>query len=661
MRIHIDHVKRVSSIALEVMLGVVLLAIVVTAWNGAGIRAGAEASPSPRNKPTITVEASLLAIQGTCVSPPPNMISWWTGDGTAADLQDGNDGTLVNGATFAPGMVGQAFSLDGVDDRVDVSDSDNLDVPSQITIDAWINPAALGGRVVDKITAGKGDGYLLDTFGGNVRFVFGSQEVSGSTTLATNEFTHVAATYDFTTLNVYVNGVLDGTLLAEELSLSPNGLPLRIGADQTGANPFSGLIDEVEIFNRALSEAEIQSIVAAGGAGKCKDTCVLTCPSDITQQNDVGLCGAVVNFTPSSSACGSVTCAPPAGSFFNVGSTTVTCTAAAGPTCSFNVTVTDSDPPILDSCPKSINASTEDKCIVINYTTPTATDNCGTASVTCTPPSGFCFPVGTTTVTCVASDSSPDSADAECTFTVTVDSCPISCPANIVVANDANQCGAVVNFSATAPKACGMVICSPPSGSFFPVGTTTVACSTEMGGNCGFTVTVNDTQPPALTCPANIIVVGTVATYPPPTASDNCPGVTATCTPASGSTFPAGTTTVTCTATDASGNTAACSFGVTTFDLCLQDDSDVTRVLMFSSVSGDYIFCCGQFTVSGKGTIVKQGGNITLQHNTSDRRVLGKFSTSSKSGSASVQSPPGVIKCTITDRDTRNNSCSCGA
>ena len=55
-----------------------------------------------------------------CVPPPPGMVSWWPGDGNANDIQDGNHGTLRNGATFAPGKVGQAFSLDGVAASVDV-------------------------------------------------------------------------------------------------------------------------------------------------------------------------------------------------------------------------------------------------------------------------------------------------------------------------------------------------------------------------------------------------------------------------------------------------------------------------------------------------------------------------------------------------------------
>jgi hypothetical protein len=147
--------------------------------------------------------------------------------------------------------------------------------------------------------------------------------------------------------------------------------------------------------------------------------------------------------------------------------------------------------------------------------------------------------------------------------------CSIICPNNITQPNDPNQCGAIVTFAPTSNGTCGVVVCSPASGSFFPVGTTTVTCNTTQGSSCSFTVKVNDTQPPTISCPSNITVnndpgqCGAVVTFAP-TASDNCPGVTSSCTPASGSVFPIGTTTVTCKATDASGNMSAnCTFTVT--------------------------------------------------------------------------------------------------
>ena len=147
----------------------------------------------------------------------------------------------------------------------------------------------------------------------------------------------------------------------------------------------------------------------------------------------------------------------------------------------------------------------------------------------------------------------------------------LTCPANVTASNDAGMCGAILNYPApTADAACGAVTCDIASGSNFPVGTSTVTCSTAVGGlSCSFDVTVNDTEVPVVTCPADIAVdqipgLPTVdVTYPPPSVSDNCPGVAAACNPASGTPYSVGTTTTTCTATDASNNTATCAFNVT--------------------------------------------------------------------------------------------------
>jgi hypothetical protein len=149
------------------------------------------------------------------------------------------------------------------------------------------------------------------------------------------------------------------------------------------------------------------------------------------------------------------------------------------------------------------------------------------------------------------------------------ETCTITPPANITVGNTPNQCGAVVTFPAPVTSGtCGVVSVTPASGSFFPVGTTTVNITTTSGASSSFTVTVNDTQPPQITCPANINAqtapdaTTAVVTYSA-SSSDNCPGVVNTFTPASGSSLPLGTTTVQARATDATGNFATCSFNVT--------------------------------------------------------------------------------------------------
>ena len=144
--------------------------------------------------------------------------------------------------------------------------------------------------------------------------------------------------------------------------------------------------------------------------------------------------------------------------------------------------------------------------------------------------------------------------------------------------------------------------------------------------------------------------------FPPPVATDNCPGVTVACVPASGSCLFAGVTTVTCTATDASGNTATCSFTISTFDVALQDDSDPSIILLWNSLTGAYRFCCNGTTFTGIGTSTIKGCVFTLQHNPADRRVLGRVDKAVHAGTASLQAPPGTIRCTITDRNTLNDT-----
>ena len=150
--------------------------------------------------------------------------------------------------------------------------------------------------------------------------------------------------------------------------------------------------------------------------------------------------------------------------------------------------------------------------------------------------------------------------------------CVLECPADVSVANDPGECGAIVNYTEPSGAGCGTVTCDHPSGSFFGVGDTTVTCTSSAGPSCSFTVTVTDEEDPTISCPADITVnapVGTCSAVVNFTVSgdDNCGVPTIVSSPASGSVFPVGTTTVTATATDAAGNTKSCSFNVTVKDV----------------------------------------------------------------------------------------------
>ena len=257
----------------------------------------------------------------------------------------------------------------------------------------------------------------------------------------------------------------------------------------------------------------------------------------------------------------------------------------------------------------------------------------------------------------------------------TAQPCVLTCPANITKSNDPNQCGAVVTYPApTTTGTCNAPTCAPASGSFFPVGTTTVTCTSTGNSNgtatCMFTVTVVDTQPPTITCPPNQTVVSnqacvaqgscTPVTFPPPVATDNCPGVTVACVPPSGSCLPTGTTTVTCTATDGSGNTASCSFSVSVFDARIQDDSVPTNVLLFNTTTGQYRFCCNGIVFTGVGKVTRAGCIFTLSTSQDVvQRVQATLNKSTNNGTASLQAPPGTNRCTLTDRNTLDDTAIC--
>jgi hypothetical protein len=227
------------------------------------------------------------------------------------------------------------------------------------------------------------------------------------------------------------------------------------------------------------------------------------------------------------------------------------------------------------TCPWVCNRGTNTVCSggVVQYVPPTATDTCGgIPNIICSPLPGVVnFISGSTNVTCTAVDDCGNVSS--CTFTVTLLPPPptITGPGNITTNTTSTSCSQVVKWTVTSSSPCGTptTTCTPASGSTFPKGTTPVTCTAVVtSGNsnsnsCSFNVTVNDTTKPTITCPANITTnaCSAVVTFAP-TVTDNCPGVTYSCTPASGTVFAQGTNTVTCTATDASGNMASASFQV---------------------------------------------------------------------------------------------------
>src|SRR5262249_9147076 len=168
-----------------------------------------------------------------------------------------------------------------------------------------------------------------------------------------------------------------------------------------------------------------------------------------------------------------------------------------------------------------------------------------------------------TVITSTATDPSNNTSEFSACITVVLGPvCKIACPPDQVRSSSPTQCGAAVTYPApTASAGCGAVNCAPPSGFSFGPGTTTVTCTTASGPTCSFSVIVVDNTPPSITCPASIVTStepgqASAAVSFAATATDNCSVPSISCAPPSGSRFPAGTSIVSCTATDASVNAA---------------------------------------------------------------------------------------------------------
>ncbi|MBK9452428.1 MAG: HYR domain-containing protein [Bacteroidetes bacterium] len=339
----------------------------------------------------------------------------------------------------------------------------------------------------------------------------------------------------------------------------------------------------------------------AGNTATCSFTVVIsdselptiTCPANITGNNDPGLCSKVVTF---SAPVGADNCAGPSttqiaglpsGSAFPVGTTTnaylVTDAAGNTATCSFTVVISDNQLPTI-TCPANITGNNDPGLCskVVTFSAPVGADNCAGPSTTQIAglPSGSAFPVGTTTNAYLVTDAAGNTATCSFTVVISDNELPtITCPANITGNNDPGLCSKVVTFSApigsdNCPGANSVQVGGLVSGASFPVGTTTNSfVVTDASGNsasCSFTVVITDNQSPTWSgCPSNVILVADTMTcsmthtWNAPSPGDECGISSVTTTHNPGSVFTVGATTVVYTATDLSGNSTTCSFVVT--------------------------------------------------------------------------------------------------
>jgi hypothetical protein len=199
---------------------------------------------------------------------------------TAADATGNSNTGTIFGATWTPsGRYGNALSFNGSSSRVDIIDSNSVDLTSGMTLEAWVYPTSLSGWrtvVLKEISGGLSYAlYAHDNAPQPAAYInTGGSDlpVAGTASIPINTWTHLAATYDGTSFSLFVNGSNVGTSTSIG-AIRTSTSPLRIGGNAIWGEYFSGRIDEVRIYNRALSQSEIQTDM---------NTSIVILPTDIT-------------------------------------------------------------------------------------------------------------------------------------------------------------------------------------------------------------------------------------------------------------------------------------------------------------------------------------------------------------------------------------------
>jgi hypothetical protein len=208
----------------------------------------------------------------TTATTPTGLVAAYgfnTTTGTTATDATGNglNGTITGATHTTSGKFGAALSFNGTNNVVTVADNAKLDLTKGMTLEAWVRPSTLSGSrpvIIKERSDGPAYGMYANTSTNNpaaYAAASGSQNIRGTAQLPLNAWHHLATTYDGATLRLYVDGVqVASRAIAGSISVSSGAL--RIGANSVWGHWFAGLIDEVRIYNRALSATELKADMA---------------------------------------------------------------------------------------------------------------------------------------------------------------------------------------------------------------------------------------------------------------------------------------------------------------------------------------------------------------------------------------------------------------
>ena len=223
------------------------------------------------SEPTVSVGAS--------ESKKSELVAWWKfdeGNGSIAhDISNNSNDGVIHGAIWTTGKLGSALEFDGMNDYVDCGNDASLDITDELTVESWINWK--GGGAVYHVIFTKGyyilgsNYYMMVGRDGTFYFSIFSQSINVENAISPNTWIHVAGTYDGNIRKAYINGELRASK-ALSLPVHTNNQPLFIGKANPGYYPFKGAIDDVKIYNRALTPEEILAHYQAGIMGTISGT-----------------------------------------------------------------------------------------------------------------------------------------------------------------------------------------------------------------------------------------------------------------------------------------------------------------------------------------------------------------------------------------------------